>query len=220
MKRDRYSAHSRGNHPSPPGLGEWCEPPGPPTPRAGTDEAGRGCLAGDVVAGAVILDPRLPLDGLNDSKKLTPAQREACFERIVNGCLGFAIGRASAAEIDRLNILRASLLAMRRSVQQLSPQPRFVYVDGKFCPDWRYSSKAVVGGDGRIPAIAAASILAKVTRDREMAVLDREYPGYGFARHKGYPTRDHLKALARLGPSPIHRRTFGPVKDLTAWPTL
>lgn len=192
----------------------WRESPGLPMPRAGADEAGRGCLAGDVIAAAVILDTEAPIQGLNDSKKLTPAQREACFERIMNGCLSFAIGRASAAEIDRLNILQASLLAMRRSVEQLSLQPRFVYVDGNFCPDWQYASKAVVGGDGCIPAIAAASILAKVTRDREMAVLDREYPGYGFARHKGYPTRDHLQALARFGPSPIHRRTFGPVAEL------
>ncbi len=189
----------------------WREPPDLPAPRAGADEAGRGCLAGDVIAAAVILDTEAPIQGLNDSKKLTPAQREACFERIVENCLSFAVGRASAAEIDRLNILQASLLAMRRSVEQLSLQPRFVYVDGNFCPDWRYASKAVIGGDGCIPAIAAASILAKVTRDREMAALDREYPGYGFARHKGYPTRDHLQALARFGPSPIHRRTFGPV---------
>lgn len=192
----------------------WRESPGLPMPRAGTDEAGRGCLAGDVIAAAVILDTEAPIQGLNDSKKLTPAQREACFERIVEKCLSFAVGRASAAEIDRLNILQASLLAMRRSVEQLSLQPRFVYVDGNFCPDWQYASKAVIGGDGCIPAIAAASILAKVTRDREMAALDREYPGYGFARHKGYPTRDHLQALARFGPSPVHRRTFGPVAEL------
>lgn len=190
----------------------WREPPDLPSPRAGTDEAGRGCLAGDVIAAAVILDGEAPpIQGLNDSKKLTPAQREACFERIVENCLSFAVGRASTAEIDRLNILQASLLAMRRAVEQLPVQPEFVYVDGNFCPDWQYDSRAVIGGDGRVPAIAAASILAKVTRDREMAALDREYPGYGFARHKGYPTRDHLEALARFGPSPIHRRTFGPV---------
>lgn len=192
----------------------WRETPDLPAPRAGADEAGRGCLAGDVIAAAVILDTKAPIQGLNDSKKLTPAQREACFERIVENCLSFAVGRASAAEIDRLNILQASLLAMRRSVEKLQVQPRFVYVDGNFCPDWQYASQAVIGGDGRIPAIAAASILAKVTRDREMAALDREYPGYGFARHKGYPTRDHLQALARFGPSPIHRRTFGPVAEL------
>ena len=192
----------------------WRELPNLPAPRAGADEAGRGCLAGDVVAAAVVLDPRASLDGLNDSKKLTPARREACFERIVNNALSFAIGRASAVEIDRLNILQASLLAMHRSVEQLSLQPRFVYVDGNVCPDWQYPSRAVIGGDGCIAPIAAASILAKVTRDREMAALDREYPGYGFARHKGYPTRDHLEALAELGPSPIHRRTFGPVAEL------
>ncbi len=216
MKRDHHSARSHGIHLSLPLSDEWSEPSDLPAPRAGTDEAGRGCLAGDVVAAAVILDPDALPDGLNDSKKLTPAQREACFDRIVNGCLSFAIGRASAAEIDRLNILQASLLAMCRSVQQLSLQPRFVYVDGNFSPDWQYASKPVIGGDGRIPSIAAASILAKVTRDREMAALDREYPGYGFARHKGYPTRDHLEGLARFGPTPIHRRTFGPVAQLIA----
>ena len=154
----------------------WHEPLGLPSPRAGVDEAGRGCIAGDVVAAAVILDRETPIKGLNDSKKLSPAQREACFERITNGCLSFAIGRASAAEIDRLNILQASLLAMCRAVDQLSPQPQFVHVDGNICPDWQYPSQAIIGGDARIPAIAAASILAKVTRDREMAALDREYP--------------------------------------------
>ena len=193
---------------------EWSEPPGLPSPRAGVDEAGRGCLAGGVVAAAVILDPETPIKGLNDSKKLTPSQRGVCFERILNGCLGFAIGRASAAEIDRLNVLQASLLAMRRAVEQLSPQPRFVHVDGNICPNWQYPSKAIIGGDARIPAIAAASILAKVTRDREMVALGHEYPNYGFARHKGYPTREHLEALAILGPTPIHRRSFGPVAEL------
>ena len=192
----------------------WRELPGLPTPRAGVDEAGRGALAGDVVAAAVILGPEALLEGLNDSKKLTQAQRQACFEQIVNGGFTFATGRASAPEIDRMNILQASLLAMRRAVGQLALQPRFVYVDGNVCPDWPYSSRAIVGGDGCIRAIAAASILAKVTRDREMAALDREYPGYGFARHKGYPTRGHLAALARFGPSPIHRRSFGPIKEL------
>ena len=214
MTKNRHSARSRGIHSSLAADVEWQDSPGLPVPQAGTDEAGRGCLAGDVVACAVILDPQTPLDGLNDSKKLTPAQRETCFERIVNNAISFAIGRASVAEIDSHNILQASLLAMRRSVEQLSLQPRFVYVDGNVCPDWQYPSRAVIGGDGCIAAIAAASILAKVTRDREMATLDREFPGYGFARHKGYPTRDHLEALARLGPSPIHRRTFGPVAEL------
>ena len=211
MKKDHHSARGRAIHLSLPESDKWYEPSDLPTPRAGTDEAGRGSLAGDVVAAAVILNPATPLDGLNDSKQLSPAQREACFERIVNGCLGFAIGRASAAEIDRLNILQASLLAMRRSVRQLSPQPRFVFVDGNICPDWQYPSKAVIGGDASMPAIAAASILAKVTRDREMDGLDRKYPGYGFSRHKGYPTRAHLEALAQLGPAPIHRRSFAPV---------
>lgn len=192
----------------------WREVPGVPVLQAGTDEAGRGCLAGDVVAAAVILDPSKTLSGLNDSKKLTPARREQCYRHIVDSCLSYAIGRASAVEIDRLNILKASLLAMHRAVEQLSIQPEFVYVDGNFCPNWPYPAEAVIGGDGCIRAIAAASILAKVARDREMVALDREYPGYGFALHKGYPTSDHLDVLSRLGPSPVHRRTFGPVAEL------
>ena len=195
----------------------WRELPGSAILQAGTDEAGRGALAGDVVAAAVILDPAISLNGLNDSKKLTPARREACFKHILGNCLSFAVGRASAEEIDRLNILQASLLAMHRTVRQLAIQPDFVYVDGNFLPQWPYPSEAVTGGDGCIRSIAAASILAKVTRDREMAALDREYPGYGFARHKGYPTKEHLDALSRLGPSPIHRRTFGPVAELLDW---
>ncbi len=207
----RLSGSGPGIEAAPAASGKWSESPELPTPRAGVDEAGRGCLAGDVVAAAVILDPRQSIAGLDDSKKLGPAQREACLERILAACLGFATARASPEEIDRLNILRASLLAMRRCVEQLLPQPAFVQVDGNVCPEWRYACQAVVGGDGRIREIAAASIIAKVTRDREMAALDRLYPGYGFARHKGYPTREHLKALAQYGPTPIHRRSFAPV---------
>jgi ribonuclease HII len=183
---------------------------------AGTDEAGRGPLAGDVLAAAVVLDPLLPIEGLNDSKLLTGRQRELCFERIVSRARAFAIARATALEIDELNILRASLLAMRRAVESLSLQPDFIYVDGQHCPDWSYQSTAVVSGDSRLQCVAAASVLAKVTRDREMIVLDTQYPGYGFARHKGYPTKEHLQSLARLGPCTIHRRSFRPVAEAAA----
>lgn len=178
---------------------------------AGTDEAGRGPLAGDVVAAAVILDPAKPISGLNDSKKLSEKQRENCFEQIIRHSLAFAIGRADVAEIDQLNILHASMLAMRRAVESLPRQPEFVYVDGNRCPPWHYPSQAVVKGDARVPAIAAASILAKVTRDREMLAFDAEFPGYGFRQHKGYPTKLHLQALQTLGPCRIHRRSFAPV---------
>ncbi len=191
----------------------WREVSGLPLPIAGVDEVGRGSLVGDVVAAAVILDPAARLPGLNDSKRLTPESREACYRLIVDECCGFAIGRASAAEIDRFDILRATLLAMRRAVQALAPPPGFVFVDGNVCPDWGYRCEAVPQGDGCIRAIAAASIVAKVTRDREMAQLDGKFPGYGLVRNKGYPTPEHLAVLARLGPSPIHRRSFGPVQD-------
>lgn len=183
---------------------------------AGVDEVGRGPLAGDVITAAVILDPLRPLDGLADSKQLTAARREQLFTAITRDALCYAFGRASVAEIDTLNILQASLLAMERAVQALGVQPQFVYVDGNHCPKWRYRSQAVVKGDSLVAAIAAASILAKVSRDREMLELDNQYPGYGFARHKGYPTADHLEALRRLGPSAIHRRSFAPVSALLA----
>jgi len=186
-----------------------CTPLGPV---AGVDEAGRGPLAGDVVAAAVILDPRRPVPGLDDSKKLSERARETAFARIVESALCYSLGRASAAEIDEMNILQASLLAMRRAVESLSDVPGFIYVDGLHCPRWSFSSSAVVRGDSRVDCIAAASILAKVTRDREMQSLDIRYPGYGFALHKGYPTAAHLQALARLGPSPVHRASFGPVR--------
>lgn len=181
---------------------------------AGTDEVGRGPLAGEVVAAAVILDPARPIAGLADSKQLSEKQREQCYVRILEFALAYAVGRASVAEIDQINILQASLLAMRRAVDGLSTSPEFVYVDGNRCPPWQYQSQAVVKGDSRVSAIAAASIVAKVTRDREMRLLDAEYPGYGFARHKGYPTVQHLAALQALGPCPIHRRTFAPVAQL------
>ena len=180
---------------------------------AGCDEVGRGPLAGDVVAAAVILGTSIP-DGLNDSKKLTERKRERLFDEIKTSALAWSIGRASVEEIDRLNILNASLLAMRRAVESLSPLPEHVLVDGNKLPTWQFSDEAIVGGDGSVPCISAASILAKVTRDREMAVLDETYPGYGLAKHKGYPTAQHIAALAHLGVSPIHRRSFGPVARL------
>jgi len=181
---------------------------------AGTDEVGRGPLAGEVVAAAVILDPATPIPGLNDSKKLSDKQRQQLVMLIKERALALAIGRASVLEIDSLNILQASLLAMRRAVEALPLRPQLVYVDGNHLPEWRYQSKAIVRGDAKIPAIAAASVLAKVTRDREMEELDNLYPGYGLAKHKGYPTKQHLEALAKLGPSPIHRKSFAPVSAL------
>ncbi len=183
-------------------------------PFAGTDEVGRGPLAGEVVAAAVILDPDQPISGLDDSKKLSERQRERCFQEICAKAQAYAIASATVAEIDQLNILHASLLAMQRAVTQLAVQPAFVYVDGNRCPDWHYPSQAVVKGDSRVPAIAAASILAKVTRDREMVEMDARYPGYGFARHKGYPTAQHLSALRKLGPCELHRTSFAPVAEL------
>ena len=178
---------------------------------AGTDEVGRGPLAGDVVAAAVILDPATPIPGLNDSKKLSDKQRQELVILIKEHALALSIGRSSVVEIDSLNILQASLLAMRRAVEALPRPPQLVYVDGNHIPDWRFEAKAIVRGDAKMPAIAAASVLAKVTRDREMEALDSLYPGYGLAKHKGYPTQQHLEALAKLGPSPIHRKSFAPV---------
>lgn len=178
---------------------------------AGTDEVGRGPLAGDVVAAAVILDPATPIPGLNDSKKLSDKQRQELVILIKEHALALSIGRSSVVEIDSLNILQASLLAMRRAVEALPRPPQLVYVDGNHIPDWRFEAKAIVRGDAKMPAIAAASVLAKVTRDREMEALDSLYPGYGLAKHKGYPTKQHLEALAKLGPSPIHRKSFAPV---------
>lgn len=179
---------------------------------AGVDEAGRGPLAGDVVAAAVILHPERPIVGLDDSKKLSEKKREQLFVEIRQKARAFAIGRASVAEIDRLNILQASLLAMQRAVVQMDIQPEFVLVDGNKKPAWVYPGDTVVQGDSRVAAIAAASILAKVTRDREMLALDRRYPGYSFAAHKGYPTKLHLQALQQLGVTPMHRRSFAPVR--------
>ncbi len=179
---------------------------------AGVDEVGRGPLAGDVVTAAVILDPNNPIEGLNDSKKLTEKKREYLFDEICKKALSFSIARASVQEIDEINILQASLLAMKRAIEGLPVQPEHVWVDGNKIPRWSYSAEAVVKGDSRVAAISAASILAKVTRDREMVAFDALYPGYGLAGHKGYPTKVHIQALDELGVTPIHRRSFGPVK--------
>lgn len=186
---------------------------------AGVDEVGRGPLAGDVVAAAVILGDSSPA-GLTDSKTLSPRQRERLAETIRSEAVSWSLGRATVAEIDELNILQASLLAMRRAVEGLSVQPSLVLVDGNHLPRWSYEARAIVKGDLIEPAISAASIVAKVTRDGEMVILDDQYPGYGFATHKGYPTKAHLAALASLGVSPVHRRSFGPVKRLLARPEV
>lgn len=179
---------------------------------AGVDEVGRGPLAGDVVTAAVILDPNKPIEGLNDSKKLSEKKRDYLFDIIKESALSWSIARCSVEEIDSLNILQASLLAMKKAVETLSVQPEHVWVDGNKIPQWNYTAEAVVKGDSRVQAIAAASILAKVTRDREMVAFDKEYPGYGFAGHKGYPTKVHMAALETLGVTPIHRRSYAPVK--------
>jgi len=179
---------------------------------AGVDEVGRGPLVGDVVTAAVILNPEKPIKGLADSKKISEKKREALFDEIQEKALCWSIARATPAEIDALNILQASLLAMKRAVEALQIQPEFVLVDGNRLPQWHYSAEAVVKGDSRVPVISAASILAKVQRDREMSVLDLQYPDYGFAIHKGYPTVQHMEALQRLGATPVHRKSYAPVK--------
>ncbi len=184
---------------------------------AGVDEAGRGPLVGSVVAAAVILDPNNPIEGLNDSKKLSEKKREKLFIEIQEKALAWAIAEASAAEIDEHNILQASLLAMRRAVEALSIQPEHVLVDGNKIPQGlAMSCDAVVGGDALHPEISAASILAKVTRDRQMVEMDQKYPQFGFAKHKGYPTKAHFEAIALHGVIDEHRRSFGPVKKVLA----
>lgn len=185
---------------------------------AGVDEAGRGPLAGAVYAAAVILDAANPIDGLADSKKLSQKKRESLAQEIKQKALCWCIAQADAAEIDRLNILQASLTAMRRAVMGLSMAPEKVLVDGNRCPQLEFPVEAIVKGDALVPAISAASILAKVARDQEMEDLDAVYPGYGFALHKGYPTAAHLTALETLGPSPVHRRSYAPVKRLLGVP--
>ena len=179
---------------------------------AGVDEAGRGPLAGDVVAAAVILDPNNPIKGLADSKKISEKKREQLFDEIHQKALATAVGRASVAEIDELNILWASMLAMKRAVELLPLQPEYVVVDGNRLPKWTYSAQAFVKGDQRIACISAASIIAKVTRDRDMLDLARQFPEYGFDKHKGYPTAAHRDAIVQYGVTQHHRSTFGPVK--------
>lgn len=182
---------------------------------AGLDEVGRGCIAGPVIAAAVVFPEDMPpLEGLADSKQLSPAQRRKLVGSIQERAVAWAIGRAEVAEIDRLNILQASLLAMRRAFAGLAIEPERALVDGNRCPALPCPTQAVIGGDRTVPSISAASILAKVFRDREMTVLDSLFPGYGLAEHKGYPTAAHRHALERLAPSPIHRRSFGPVRRL------
>lgn len=183
---------------------------------AGVDEVGRGPLCGAVVTAAVILDPARPIAGLDDSKKLSEKRRDVLFDEIIEKALCWAIGRSEVEEIDRLNILQATMVAMQRAVAGLSVRPTLVLVDGNRTPDFGCPARAEVKGDGRIAQISAASILAKVTRDREMLVLDALYPGYGIAGHKGYPTKAHLEALQTLGVTPIHRRSFKPVRDCLA----
>jgi ribonuclease HII len=181
---------------------------------AGVDEVGRGPLAGPVVAAAVILDPDRPVEGLKDSKKLSERRREELAGQIRERALAWSLGRAEVHEIDRINILQASLLAMQRAVAALSLAPELVLVDGNRCPRLDYPSRAVVRGDALVPAISAASIIAKVSRDREMVELDSRYPGYGLAKHKGYPSKAHLAALQTLGVTPVHRRSYAPVRRL------
>lgn len=183
---------------------------------AGVDEVGRGPLIGDVVTAAVILDPAKPIAGLADSKKLSEKKRDSLALQIKENALCWAIGRASPAEIDALNILQASLLAMQRAVDALAIKPEYVLVDGNRLPRWAYTSEAVVKGDSRSQVISAASILAKVQRDQEIIELDAIYPGYGLADHKGYPTAAHMASLEKLGATPHHRKSYRPVAAVIA----
>ena len=186
------------------------------TTHAGVDEVGIGPLAGPVVAAAVLLDPDRPIDALTDSKMLTSAKRDVLAQLIQQYALGWGIGWASEREVDELNVLRASHVAMQRAVAQLSTPPEMVWVDGNKIPALPMPSAAIVKGDKLVPQISAASILAKVARDRYMVELDDVCPGYGFAQHKGYPTKAHLSALAALGASPHHRVSFAPVRKALA----
>lgn len=184
----------------------------------GVDEAGRGPLAGPVSAAAVILDPDNPIPGLNDSKKLSEKQREQLAPLIRERALAWAVAYASVEEIDQLNILQATLLAMKRAVLALNIQPELVLVDGLFCPDTGIPSEAIVKGDSKVAAISAASILAKTDRDALMLQLHEQYPAYGLAGHKGYPTAAHIAALREHGVTPIHRKSFKPVRELLPQP--
>ena len=180
---------------------------------AGVDEAGRGPLAGPVVVAAVILEPDRPIEGLDDSKKLNEARREALYGLIVDRALAWSVIEMTPGEIDELNILQATLLGMRRAVEALIPAPQLALIDGNRAPPLSCAVRTVIGGDALEPAISAASILAKVTRDRHMVALHERFPEYGFERHKGYPTTEHLEALTRFGPCEHHRRSFAPVRN-------
>ncbi len=180
----------------------------------GVDEAGAGPLCGDVVAAAVVLDPARPIEGLNDSKKLTEKRREVLYDEILAKAADFAIARSTVEEIDDINILNARMLAMTRAVEGLGDKPDHALIDGNKLPELDMDATAIIKGDSQVMAIAAASILAKVTRDREMLEMEEQYPGYGFAKHKGYGTKAHLEALQALGPCAIHRRSYAPVKKL------
>ncbi|MGF7453135.1 ribonuclease HII [Mannheimia massilioguelmaensis] len=181
---------------------------------AGVDEVGRGPLVGAVVTAAVILDPNNPIEGLADSKKLSEKKREQLAEEIKQKALAWALGRAEPEEIDQLNILHATMLAMQRAVKNLKIQPHFVLVDGNRVPELAMPAQAVVKGDSKVQEISAASIIAKVARDHEMEELDKQYPQYEFAKHKGYPTKVHLEKLVEFGALPQHRRSFGPVRKV------
>jgi len=181
---------------------------------AGCDEVGRGPLVGDVVAAAVILDPAKVISGLADSKKLSEKKRDFLYQQIMDNALCVSVGRASPAEIDDINILHASMLAMKRAIDDLQIAPEFVLVDGNRCPDIDFPCDAVVKGDDKVAAISAASIVAKVIRDNEMKQLHELHPEYGFDRHKGYPTKAHMDALKVHGPLSVHRKSFRPVKAL------
>ena len=184
----------------------------------GVDEAGRGPLVGSVVAGAVVLDPNQPIIGLRDSKKLSPARREQLYAEIMQKARAWGVGQASPGEIDTLNILQATMLAMCRAIEALSERlgewPSKALIDGNRCPILPITSEAIIKGDAKEPAISAASIIAKVTRDQQMQVLHTQYPQYGFNQHMGYPTEAHMQALKQYGPCEEHRRTFSPVRDL------
>ena len=180
---------------------------------AGVDEVGRGPLAGPVISAAVILDPACAISGLADSKVLSEKRREALYSLIQERALCWAIGRAEVEEIETLNILHASLLSMRRAVLALTIKPQKVLIDGNRCPDLPFPAEAIIKGDASVKAISAASIIAKVTRDREMRDLHDQYPDYGFDRHKGYPTRLHRECLIRFGATPHHRKSFRPVRE-------
>ena len=181
---------------------------------AGVDEAGRGPLAGPVTVAAVILDPGQTILGLGDSKKLSKKRREALFPEILERSLAWSIVEVSVEEIDRINILQATLLGMKRAVEQLSPAPQLALIDGNHPPCLDCEVKTIVQGDSLVPAISAASILAKVSRDRLMEKMHQQYPGYGFNQHKGYPTAMHLRQLQEIGPCEIHRKSFAPVRNL------